>query len=682
MLSIGGGADSDGPEGKKPDRFKPVVKFLGPFELKAGETQTHNIDMPNYVGAVRTMVVAGSPNGAYGSVEKSTTVKKPLMVLGSLPRVLGPGEQVQLPVTVFALEDNIKTVNVTVQTGKQMLVEENETQVVRFSETGEKMANFKLSVLSTLGKGTVKITAQSGDQIATYETDIEIRTPNPRVTDVFAKELEASGTWEQNIEPIGMRGTSHGMVEVSAIPPLSLGNRLEYLVHYPYGCIEQTTSSVFPQVYLTHLLNLSPSRKEDIDKNIRAGIARLKLFQTPGGGFAYWPGQSEVNEWGTNYAGHFLLEAEKAGYSLPADLIQNWKSYQQTQARDWNGGDDGAALNQSYRLFLLALAGQPELGAMNRMRQRTGVYSAAMWNLATAYYLAGQTEVAAQMTKTLSKDAKKYKEQNGTFGSTVRDQAVILQALSVMDRKAEATTLVKSISDRLSSEGEMNTQEIAYCLVAMARYVGEGGSTARLKFSWRLDGGKWQDITENSPLWQVELSDVKKGKLELKNKGGGLIYPRLILDGIPQQEDTTSSSNGVAIKVTYTTMDGLLLDPSKIEQGTDFIAKVMVKNTGTMDYEQMAITQIFPSGWEIHNTRLDGSGPGGVIPTYQDIRDDRVFSFYDLKRSSTKTFHILLNASYLGRYYLPTVVTAAMYDPTIQARQGGQWVQVVPAISN
>ncbi|MEZ4828531.1 MAG: MG2 domain-containing protein [Bacteroidia bacterium] len=177
MLSIGGGADSDGPEGKKPDRFKPVVKFLGPFELKAGETQTHHIDMPNYVGEVRTMVVAGSPSGAYGSAEKSTPVKKPLMVLGSLPRVLGPGEQVLLPVTVFALEDNIREVNVRVQTGKQMLVEESETQSLRFSETGEKMAYFKLTVLNTLGKGTVKISAQSGGQTAVYETDIEIRTP-------------------------------------------------------------------------------------------------------------------------------------------------------------------------------------------------------------------------------------------------------------------------------------------------------------------------------------------------------------------------------------------------------------------------------------------------------------------------------------------------------------------------
>ncbi|RMG70068.1 MAG: hypothetical protein D6722_09180, partial [Bacteroidetes bacterium] len=109
MLSIGGGAGDENPAGKKPDRFKPVVEFLGPFTLPAGQTQTHTIQLPNYIGAVRTMVVAGDPKvGAYGTTDKSTPVKTPLMVLGTLPRVLGPGEVVQVPVTVFAMEDDIR----------------------------------------------------------------------------------------------------------------------------------------------------------------------------------------------------------------------------------------------------------------------------------------------------------------------------------------------------------------------------------------------------------------------------------------------------------------------------------------------------------------------------------------------------------------------------------------------
>ena len=152
MLSIGGDGENEGPSGKKADRFKPVVEFLGPFELAAGATGTHSILMPNYVGSVRTMVVAGHPDGAYGFAEKATPVKKPLMVLGTLPRVIGPGERFQLPVTVFALEDNIKVVNINVKAGKRISVEGSEDQVMRFSESGEKMTTFELGVLGSLGK--------------------------------------------------------------------------------------------------------------------------------------------------------------------------------------------------------------------------------------------------------------------------------------------------------------------------------------------------------------------------------------------------------------------------------------------------------------------------------------------------------------------------------------------------
>ena len=239
--------------------------------------------------------------------------------------------------------------------------------------------------------------------------------------------------------------------------------------------LNKPPSGVFPQVYLTRLIDLSPGRKAEVDKNIKAGINRLKSFQVADGGLAYWPGLGESNEWGTNYAGHFLLEAEKAGYSVPGEMMTNWKNYQKTKAGAWNGDGDESVMTQAYRLYLLALAGDPELGAMNRMRQKTGMYSAALWNLAAAYYLAGQQEIARKMVKSINKETKSYQELSGTFGSKARDQAIILQALSIMDQRNDAGSLVKDISDQLSNEKWMNTQETAYCLVAMATYAGEGG---------------------------------------------------------------------------------------------------------------------------------------------------------------------------------------------------------------
>jgi len=111
IYAIGGGGIAEGAKNRKAQRFKPVVSYLGPFTLKAGSKATHEIQMPNYVGSVRTMLIAGNTNSAYGNVEKTTPVRKPLMVLTSIPRKLSPGETVTIPVTVFAM-DKIRTYRV------------------------------------------------------------------------------------------------------------------------------------------------------------------------------------------------------------------------------------------------------------------------------------------------------------------------------------------------------------------------------------------------------------------------------------------------------------------------------------------------------------------------------------------------------------------------------------------
>ena len=683
MLSIGGDAGDQGPSGKKPDRFKPVVEFLGPFTLPAGQSQTHTIQLPNYIGAVRTMVVAGTPKaGAYGATEKSTPVKTPLMVLGTLPRVLGPGETVQVPVTVFAMDEDIRQVNLRISAGKELLIESDETQVLRFNGAGEKVAIFELGVLSTLGTTSVRIEAQAGGERAVYETDIQIRNPNPPITDVVAATLEKNQTWNQAYQAPGMTGTQSSLLEVSALPPLNLGRRLEYLLGYPFGCIEQSTSAGFPLVYLPDLMQLDPAQRDKVDSKVRATINRIKLFQTPSGGFAYWPGQNEPSDWGSNYAGHFLVEAQKAGYTVPANLLDNWQTFMRDRARAWTPGTGNEGreeeMNQAYRLFLLALAGRPEVGAMNRLRSQGALYIGAQWNLAAAYHLAGQPEVAKQLTRQASTDVPTYTELNGTFGSQLRDQAIILQAMSLMDRRSEAKGLVEAISARLASQDYLNTQATAYALVAMARYAGRGGVGAGLKFAYRVGGGAWVEVSSEQPVWQADLG-TQRGTLELRNRGGAMIHPRLVLRGIPMQGDTSSASRGLAMSVAYTDLSGSPLRARQLEQGTDFLARVTVQNTGLRDYEQMSLAQIFPPGWEIINTRLDGNGPRGDVPTYQDLRDDRVYTFYDLKKGESKTFIVVLNAAYQGRYYLPTVVSEAMYDPSIHARVGGEWVRIVAA---
>jgi len=134
------------------------------------------------------------------------------------------------------------------------------------------------------------------------------------------------------------------------------------------------------------------------------------------------------------------------------------------------------------------------------------------------------------------------------------------------------------------------------------------------------------------------------------------------------------------MSITYKTLKGQPIDPTKITQGTDFIAEVKIINPGSRgNYKEMALTQIFPSGWEIHNTRMDGMETpiNSSIPTYQDIRDDRVYTYFDIGSNESKTYTIMLNASYIGKYYLPLIYCEAMYDASINSKIAGKWIEVI-----
>jgi uncharacterized protein YfaS (alpha-2-macroglobulin family) len=684
LLSIGGDMEAAGKEDdSKANRFKPVVKFLGPFTMNGG-TEEHRFIMPQYIGSVKTMVVAGY-EGAYGKTDKATPVRKPLMVLATLPRVLGPEETVKLPVTLFTMEKNIKNVTVQIKTSGPLQVA-NASQTVAM--TGADMTvEFDLTVKSMIGVGKIEVTASSGSYKATDIIEIDIRNPNPPVSSVQEALLEAGKTWNIAVKPMGMAGTNSATLEISNLPPINLGQRMKYLLQYPYGCIEQTTSSVFPQLYLDQVKVLTEGEKSAVQNNVKAGIERLKSFVTRDGGFAYWPGGEDSESWASTYAGHFLIEAEAKGYFVPNDMIKRWKKYQRNKAQAWrkNQEQGSSELIQAYRLYSLALAGDPELGAMNRLREQTGLPVTAGWMLAAAYIKAGQPEAGKKLIATLPVSVKPYQELAYSYGSDLRDKAIILETLVMLNERTKGFELLKEISASLSNASYwMSTQTVAWCL----KSAGAFASTEKkgtLKFTYTYNG---KDVTASTelPIAQVQLpvDGVKSTALKVVSESNGTLFARIITEGTPARGAEEDGESNLSIDVRYTDTNGGDIDPTKLVQGTEFIATVTVANPGLRGvYKNLALNQIFPSGWEINNLRLDDAEErlSSDKPTYLDIRDDRVYTYFDLGNSQRKTFKVMLTASYAGAYYLPAVTCEAMYDHSIYARKKGRVVEVVKEVT-
>jgi uncharacterized protein YfaS (alpha-2-macroglobulin family) len=687
ILAIGGDeAGAKAPEARKGNRFPPMVRFLGPFQLGKGGKARHEISIPQYVGAVRVMVVAGK-DGAYGHAEQSVFVRKPLMVLGTMPRILAPGETFELPVSVFAMEKHVKDVEVEVSATGPVRVVGDRKKALTLQAPADELVTFRLETPEAVGWSKIAIKASSGSERAEQAIEIQVRNPNQKVTDVLPGLLQPGASWTQSFKLPGVAGTNKATLELSRLPPVDLGRRLAFLLQYPYGCVEQTTSSVFPQLYLDALMDLPADAKAKIEVNVKAAIQRLRQFQTPSGGFGYWPGDPNPNDWASSYAGHFLVEAGKKGYSVPSGMLDQWKKYQRATAQSWNGAkyDYWQPLSQSYRLYTLALAGAPEIGAMNRLKESTKLSAAARWQLGGAYQMAGQGEIASSLVQGGAK-VPPYAELNGTFGSDLRDKAMMLDVLCLMGKKAEAVPLMEEVAAGLSKDQWWSTQTTAYALIALARFAGKvfdrNGAAA---YAYAFNGST-QEGSFAAPLRQQELA-LKEGaenSLTLRNKGQGVLYARVILEGVPPLGAETAAANGLFLTVDYQDMKGDAFDVARIEQGADFIAEVKVRHGGNRGaLEQLALTSLFPSGWEIRNTRMDAiAAPKGKTDswfTYQDFRDDRVHTFFSLNTNEERVYRFYLNAAYLGHFHLPQSRVEAMYQAEINARTAGRMVDVVAA---
>lgn len=423
-------------------------------------------------------------------------------------------------------------------------------------------------------------------------------------------------------------------------------------------------------------------------KNVKAGINRIKNgFQNSDGGLGFWPGANESNEWGSNYGGHFMLEAEKKGYKLPIGFKQSWIKYQQTKAKNSTGENtyyyyDDHGLTQAYRLYTLALAGQPEFGAMNRMRERTANSVQTKWMLASAYLLAGQEEVAKTIVKNLSADIKPYVELGYTYGTDLRDKAMILETYSLLKDFKNGAELAESIAKELSSESWLNTHTLGYCLISMFRFAGSSNmSKGGIDVAYNIDNSGLKNISSKSSIYQIEPDVTYKSKVNINivNKNKSSLFLRYYLSGIPVIGEEMDAENNLSMQVAFKDVDGNSVNVSNLNQGTDFKAVVTIKNISQTEYYQnIALTQVVPSGWEIINTRLADIQTAGnsILPDYQDIRDDRIMSYFDLRAGESKTFSFLFNASYLGEFYMPAIICEAMYDHKIYSHKAGKWVKI------
>jgi uncharacterized protein YfaS (alpha-2-macroglobulin family) len=694
-FSIGGGveeayrASQMAPE--KSRRFRPVCLFKGPLETDKKGRAKVDFQMPNYMGSVRIMAVAARGN-QYGSAEKAVPVTQDLIVMPTLPRFLGPGDRFSLPVTVFALGENQGPVEVRLETEGPVRVTGASRQTVDFSEKGEKDILFQCQVLQEVGTARFTIQAASGQNSAREETEVEVRASSPRIYESVRRTCRPGESISLVMPGEGLPGSAEAQIRIQRRPDLNFSHRLYWLMRFPYGCIEQTVSAVFPQLYLKKIMETDLLDASDLDRNINAGIARLRRFQLPSGAFAYWPGNTETSVWGTLYAGHFLIEAKNRGYHVPSDLMDNWFRYTQSQALTSRDN----LMMRTYRVYLLAAGEQPQIGAMNLLKENNlkDMNDTQKWLLAGAYQLAGVPSTAMEIRNQAGMAVEDYFEFGHTYGSGIRDKAIILEMLVLFEDWTRAREVAEELAGYLETDSWYSTQTLGTMLLATGKFLEavEGGEKPLLKGEFRLPDGKRRPFETREIGISAEISgEFQKKKVEVVLDARSEVnqaFVTLDWSGVPVEGIVGDLARNLQMEVEWIDEEGLALDPSRMVQGQVFWLHIRARKSQdyTHPIDEAALVQLLPAGWEVENIRLSGEDLPYWMNSwalhreeYLDIRDDRILWFFDFPEGSgSLDFVVKLHAVTAGRFTLPATVLEAMYNTRYQARKAGYHVSVLP----
>jgi uncharacterized protein YfaS (alpha-2-macroglobulin family) len=270
-----------------------------------------------------------------------------------------------------------------------------------------------------------------------------------------------------------------------------------------------------------------------------------------------------------------------------------------------------------------------------------------------------------------------YGQEGGqNFPSPLRDKSLVLQMLTLRREFDRAKPLADEVSGALVSEQWHHTQALAQSLMSLSRYYGDQEGERGFTLESSVNGAAAVAVESKEPVRKFRLAGFPDGgaALAVRNTSPRKIYAAVVARGISAAGEETPASHGLEMTVDYRDDKGAPVDPARLLQGRQLTAVVTVRNLVPRKIDNIALAFLAPAGWEINNAPWAGAGATGL--DYQDVRDDRVLSFFGLAEAGSIQIPLKFTAAYQGRFYLPAAVAEAMYESTLNANSGGRWIAV------
>ncbi len=679
------------------NRFKPVALWQGRLALDTNGVTQAVLDVPEFTGRLRLMAVAYNRAQA-GAAQGGVEVKRPLVVQPALPRFLAPGDRARCGVVIFNETGADQTIRVRVAAGGPLSVEQPERSVPM--KAGEQRTEYlEVAAGPMPGKGILALDVSAGNEAYREDIEIAVRPAAPLGVDGRFGVVKAGQT--QPLQPpVGWLPESLSLSAfVSGRPDAKLTPALEEVLRYPYGCVEQTASAMFPLLYLDDLVNRAqPNRlgREETGAYLRAGFYRLLSMQQANGGFAMWPYSREVWPWGSIYATHYLVEARRAErpeVTATSDRLEAALNYLRSRldAPGVQNADPTNAVWQveqeerAYICQVLALAGQPEHGWTARLKERADRLSvAARVHLAAALMHGGQPAEAGPILASLGlPETAGERGLGGIPQSRVRDAALLLSAWLDLDpQNAAVPQLVRRLEELQTRGHWLTTQDNAMALLALGKYAARVPPDPRPCRGSLSAGEASLAFDSENPLRWTSPEPGAPGPWAVRNDGPADAYYSVRWEGVPAAGKAEEGDWGLKIRREVFNLQGEPISATTLRQGDLIVVRLTVEPDGR-ETDNVAIEELLPAGLEIENPALATSQQTPWIKNetawcrHRDIRDDRLILFTG-PMSERGVYHYAARAVTPGVFVWPAASAAAMYDPGIRSVRGATTVEVCP----
>ncbi|MFI5135888.1 MAG: alpha-2-macroglobulin, partial [Chitinophagales bacterium] len=558
----------------------------------------------------------------------------------------------------------------------------SKSQSTTIKSNSEGQVEFAVLANNGLGAGNVTVTVNGLGEKFTDQTDIAVRPASTLTKQTGSGVMNNSQSQTISLKANMIPESITAKLVISKSPMTEFSSDLRYLIQYPYGCVEQTVSVAFPQLYYRDLAKAIGQENKAIvfnpDYNVQQAIKKLESMQLYNGAISYWPGGDYESWWGTAYAAHFLTEAQKAGFDVNQSILDKLYSYLQQKIKsyateDWYYWDENgiarkktiASREELYSMFVLALVGRYDQSAMNYYKSNPDLLSPdSKYMLAAVFSLAGNQSSYKDLLPGAWANERSQREFGGSFYSELRDEALALYVLEEVDpNNPQVPVMSQHLSQKLKKDSWYSTQERAFSFLALgkiAHKAAQSNITATISVNAKTVGNfNGNDLT---------VSDgVSNQNVTIQTSGSGTLYYFWEVSGIDVSGKVKEEDSYLKVRRQYLDRYGHLIDAMNVQQNDLVVVKLSVQ---TVDYsssvENVAVTDLLPAGFEIENPRISSIPEMDWVKDaspydYLDIRDDRL-TFFCTANSTVKNFYYVVRAVSAGTFVQGPVSADAMYN--------------------